>query len=904
MSGRAHRLLGLLTLLTIGVHAQVLAAPTKGGDLSSHRLSLWDVTPNSTVLTSEIMEEFGIGNRTDLQERLTAFLLLPYDAAARGVGRNFRNLGGDPGVATYINGVYSEDLYTATIGNFWDMERIEAARGPQGTAYGRNSPGGAIKFVYRKPTNDLETMLRAVVGNYNTTEFYGAVSGPIVKDRLAGRVTASIRDHDGYIEEKGFGSDPDDGGENSFALALRFTPRDDMELNARVSKADVDRVIGGADRGGLVLLRGESFDGDDRDFSNLVLGYRQIDRAQVDPTARDFFDPTAQVFEFTNPSTSEIIEAQNLRAGVDSAFAHGRPNQGFGLTTPTRRCLILNKDTIEGNDSCATTNGHNSEQFDQTGVQADYTWRIMDRLTLKYIFGYSDLTYERVTDDDSVASLDRDRQFYLNHEANYQSHELQASWYVDERVRLTSGVFFYDAEIDQRGDFYSSVGESQYVEVIDPLNLSATFFPNPQVSLFDARNAGTSLLIGQWVGDPTPTNVPGGPGTIGTDLAYAASTDRNAFAVYTQAVWHIEDKYSLTAGVRYSNDDLEGEENLARYSEDHAVLASAQPAPLTLAQYNVIRGALDPVTLSSTGGPPVYTTGVPFSSSMFRALSRSDDELTYRLRLDYAIFDNHAIYGGVSTGHRPGGYNLGFFSQTAEYGPEDQITLELGWRGRFRDDTLELTALTFYSQYNDVQTVASEVTSSGDTREAVLEAPKAWMLGFESEAVSRPTDRITLGYSLGFSHGEFSESVWMINDADPRVPPSLFTPQDRSQNIDGHTMPLTPRHQGWLFISYRWPLVRAGTLDILGMGGWVDDVHHSPFQAAEDRAAGYSRIRVRLTWTSPNESWVITGFASNFRDRQGISQLSRYGETEGFRRTGQLTEPRTWGLEATYRWGG
>lgn len=132
MSGRAHRLLGLLALLTVGLNAgAALAATTKGGDLTGHRLSLRDVEPNSTVLTSEIIEEFGIRNATDLQERLTAFLLLPYDAAARGLGRNFRNLGGDPAVATYINGVYSEDLYTATIGNFWDIERIVARRGPQ-----------------------------------------------------------------------------------------------------------------------------------------------------------------------------------------------------------------------------------------------------------------------------------------------------------------------------------------------------------------------------------------------------------------------------------------------------------------------------------------------------------------------------------------------------------------------------------------------------------------------------------------------------------------------------------------------------------------------------------------------------------------------------------------------------
>src|SRR5690554_2235547 len=114
----------------------------------------------------------------------------PYDSAIRGVDRNFRNLGGDPGVATYMNGVYSEDLYTATIGSLWDIDRIEVLRGPQGTLYGRNAVGGAMNFLYKKSTDELELGVKSIIGSYGTREYYGVVSGPLIQDRLNSRLSA------------------------------------------------------------------------------------------------------------------------------------------------------------------------------------------------------------------------------------------------------------------------------------------------------------------------------------------------------------------------------------------------------------------------------------------------------------------------------------------------------------------------------------------------------------------------------------------------------------------------------------------------------------------------------------------------------------------------------------------
>ena len=76
---------------------------------------------------------------------------------------------------------------------------------------------------------------------------------------------------------------------------------------------------------------------------------------------------------------------------------------------------------------------------------------------MKYIFGYSSFFYDRNTDVDLTSSEVFDNQFYVSQEAEYVSHELQAFIDVNDQFSLTSGLFYYDSKITQRGDFYDSL---------------------------------------------------------------------------------------------------------------------------------------------------------------------------------------------------------------------------------------------------------------------------------------------------------------------------------------------------------------------------------------------------------------------------------------------------------------
>ena len=111
--------LSLLTALSAtGVQAEGRQIEEVIVTAERQEASVQDTSISITALTGEFMEDFGIRNQEDFQNMVPATTIQPYDATVRGVGRNFRALGGDPGVATYINEVYSEDLLTGTAQTF------------------------------------------------------------------------------------------------------------------------------------------------------------------------------------------------------------------------------------------------------------------------------------------------------------------------------------------------------------------------------------------------------------------------------------------------------------------------------------------------------------------------------------------------------------------------------------------------------------------------------------------------------------------------------------------------------------------------------------------------------------------------------------------------------------------
>ena len=207
-----------------------------------------DTSLSITAIGEDMVEALGIQSPDELVNYIPATTRDPYDIRIRGVGRNFRALGGDPGVATYYNGIYSEDFGIAATENaLYDVERVEVLRGPQGTLYGRNSIGGALNYITRDPTFDWSGQLRGHFGTLGSQEYYGIWSGPIVADVLAFRVNASKRRRDGSKEGLFGSEDVNSINDQNAALTLLLKPSETFSIktrfNDRRSLRQIDRPV-------------------------------------------------------------------------------------------------------------------------------------------------------------------------------------------------------------------------------------------------------------------------------------------------------------------------------------------------------------------------------------------------------------------------------------------------------------------------------------------------------------------------------------------------------------------------------------------------------------------------------------------------------------------------------------
>ncbi len=915
--------------------------------------SIQDTSISITAFTGQFLQDFGIRNQEDLQNYIPATTIQPYDATVRGVGRNFRALGGDPGVSTYMNGIYSEDLLTATDQTFFDVERIEVLRGPQGTLYGRNAVGGAINILYKEPTFDYEGMVKGIAGNFDNREGYLALSGPLIDDTLAGRVTYAHRERDGVIDNIGLGDDLDGLGTDTGAGQLKWNVTDSIQMNVRVDRMRTKRSFGGANGAGLVVLNEEG--NPYRNTTNLVPGYRFIDTSNTDPANvfdSTFYDSNAPILTFNDPQTGQPLQAQHNRAGIDYGDFDGFQNaaaslDSFNNTSPEtaakyNACVFPNK--IDGNDVCAATNGYNKEFFTQSGVQFNTAWDVNERLSLKYLFGFNELSYKRITDDDNTASLIHDRQFYVNHEAIYRSHELQAFFEPTEKWSFTSGIFFYNAKIDQRGDFYSSVAEAKYRDpYVDNTGLAGAIFPGPMVDLFSARRScvdadvpapscapnyavkftneelaaagagrNDNLQLSQWLGDDGTNralDVIHGPKTAATDLLYTTQTERDAFAAYTQAVYDINTTFSLTLGLRYAQDQVTAQENLFRYSEilgaPGGVLDSIL-GPNSISTYNLANGGI----VDSNGDgvyeptPKAVNGGIPVALSVYRPFVRTDSIWDWRINLDQQINQNLMLYYSATKGHRSGGFNLVFFSQTPTYDPEELVSYEIGYKSDWLDNTLQLNGAVYYYDYQTIHTVVEEVSSLGGLSNSVLEAPGGTVYGTEAELTWLATDALTLGGNFSYTPSEYDKSLIAADLAPFDRPDSLFPdPADLTEDIKGNKLIQVPEWKYTAWGSYRFMLPRGSHLDALATWSYTGRVYYSPFQKKAESAAPYGRLDLRATWQTADNKITVSAFVNNVFDDVGDLQVLREGEAEFFRHTAGTTVPRHFGVEFSYAMG-
>ena len=152
----------------------------------------------------------------------------------RGISMFDYSLNQSSPVAGYVDEVSKGNFAIFGV-EIFDLERVEVLRGPQGTLYGKNTTGGAINFIMRKPGFDPGGYLTAGFGNYGRQEAQGAFQTALVQDKLAARFAFTYTKADGWF--KGVNDSPDMGAVDQYGarLSLLYKANDDLEMVLKLS---------------------------------------------------------------------------------------------------------------------------------------------------------------------------------------------------------------------------------------------------------------------------------------------------------------------------------------------------------------------------------------------------------------------------------------------------------------------------------------------------------------------------------------------------------------------------------------------------------------------------------------------------------------------------------------------
>ncbi|MGB8634610.1 MAG: TonB-dependent receptor [Rhodanobacteraceae bacterium] len=144
----------------------------------------------------------------------------------RGIGQPDALQSFDPGVGFYVDDVYYSRINGALI-DLFDVDHVEVLRGPQGTLYGKNSTGGAVKIVTKKPSDYPEGSVEVTVGDYGRINTKAYFSGPLGKT-LSGSIAAGTFKNDGYVTDPDNGRHFNDDDTKSVRGKLDFHPSDNF----------------------------------------------------------------------------------------------------------------------------------------------------------------------------------------------------------------------------------------------------------------------------------------------------------------------------------------------------------------------------------------------------------------------------------------------------------------------------------------------------------------------------------------------------------------------------------------------------------------------------------------------------------------------------------------------------
>ena len=691
--------------------------------------SLQDVPVAISAFSSEKRDLVGINTIQDMTNFTPG---LEYSSqldriSLRGVGRLTNVQAADPGVATYSDGVYTSSTVEAGKTPIF-VDRVEILRGPQGTLYGRNSIGGAINVISKRPTEEPYGEVRATVANYGRTLLEAVVSGPLAPDlqfRLGGNWE---KQRDGYFTNVVPGMPSEGNVIDQYYVEGQLQAKFGDHIEGWVKAS----IAGWNNGGGGPGARATYTTGPLNTFE---------------------YAPGAL---FVNPGyacSGKVSNVTNLSPA--------------GCANPA-----------DSNPRDFASDTQNSVSLDDTYIIATQWTYHMDNADLKYIGGGTNYHYTLIADQDATAiqgfTLPVAPFFSaagaavgaaltpcsvvagctgVNVRPRYESTYQENKHWISHELNLASSG---------NGDLQWLVGAYYYHE-----GYKQPVF----TTLFDQTQLASSSIA-------AATGLP-----VSADSNLRPYDDRpelqdESYAGFGQIDWKFASDWKTTLGVRYSHDHKFGDEavRVVCFAVTACLNTAATGTSVTpegLGSFTPpvdVTGAVVDTTTVPQGAGPVTFTPDGFAHRHYDA---EWSAWTGTAGLQWDPAPGAMAYARYSRGYKAGGFNVGISTTEGSFpstGPEHANNYEIGLKKDFLNHTLQTNIAVFYLDYQDFQAPVTIPAVSGGVAQAqgvFINVPKAVSYGVETETIWSPVDHLQLMLTYSYNDAHIQDLKNVIDPADP-----------------------------------------------------------------------------------------------------------------------------------------
>jgi iron complex outermembrane receptor protein len=224
----------------------VVTAQKRAEDLQDTAIAI-------SAISGSTMDDLNISNSEDYEAIVPSLSVRtsPNRLFLRGIGRVTNSLGTEPGVAVYLDQIYTSEIGVLGRASSLTTQQLDVLRGPQGTLFGRNATGGAVSVTSKRPTEEFEHEVRAKGGNYDEFNWGASSSGPLT-DTLGYRVYAYGDSHDGYVKNQG-GKDIFDEDHTGYGAQLSWDATDNLNIWLSWASDRTDDIASGVNFGGYLI---------------------------------------------------------------------------------------------------------------------------------------------------------------------------------------------------------------------------------------------------------------------------------------------------------------------------------------------------------------------------------------------------------------------------------------------------------------------------------------------------------------------------------------------------------------------------------------------------------------------------------------------------------------------------